>query len=178
MLPLTDSATLAPFNPAGAKVLVVDDDRVNRRILHGILQTAGYVIAEAGSGEEALVLCEEFQPELVLLDVMLPGLDGFATCRELIKRHGKAAPPVIFITAKNASDDIVEGLEAGGVDYVPKPFRQNEVLARIRTHRRCAGWWPSSARSSPSSAAPTRPKTSSSAWPRTICGTRWRPSAA
>lgn len=78
--------------------------------------------------------CVEFQPELVLLDVVLPGIDGFTTCRELLKRHGKGAPPVIFITAKNAADDIVEGLDAGGVDYVPKPFRQNDVLARIRTH--------------------------------------------
>ncbi len=131
---VADAVTLPPFNPAGAKILVVDDDRVNVRILRGILQTAGYVIAEAATGEEALAQCADFQPELVLLDVVLPGIDGFATCRELFKRHGKATPPVIFITAKNATDDIVEGLDAGGVDYVPKPFRQNEVLARIRTH--------------------------------------------
>jgi two-component system sensor histidine kinase/response regulator len=126
--------TIPPFKPAGAKVLVVDDDRVNLRILRGILEKAGYAIAEAGSGEDALTQCETFKPDLVLLDVILPGMDGFATCRELFTRHGKAAPPVIFITAKNAADDIVEGLTAGGVDYVPKPFRQNEVLARIRTH--------------------------------------------
>jgi two-component system sensor histidine kinase/response regulator len=126
--------SLPPFKPAGAKVLVVDDDRVNLRILRGILEKAGYAIAEAGSGEEALTLCDTFQPDLVLLDVILPGMDGFATCRELQQRHRKAAPPVIFITAKNDADDIVEGLTAGGVDYVPKPFRQNEVLARILTH--------------------------------------------
>ncbi len=133
-MPFSDATHFTPFNPAGAKVLVVDDDRVNLRILRGILQNAGYIIAEADSGEDALVQCVEFQPELVLLDVVLPGIDGFTTCRELLKRHGKGAPPVIFITAKNAADDIVEGLDAGGVDYVPKPFRQNEVLARIRTH--------------------------------------------
>ncbi len=119
---------------SGRKILVVDDDRVNIRILHGILQTAGYVIAEADTGEKALELYQQFQPDLVLLDVVMPGINGFETCRELIRRYDVKAAPVIFITAKQESDDIVEGLNAGGVDYVPKPFRQKEVLARIRNH--------------------------------------------
>lgn len=118
----------------GRRILVVDDDRLNIRILVGILQTEGYVIAEAESGERALELYETFRPDLLLLDVVMPGIDGFATCRELHKRYGEYAAPVIFITAKNESDDVVEGLAAGGVDYLPKPFRRKEALARIRTH--------------------------------------------
>lgn len=121
-------------NLHGRKILVVDDDRLNIRILVGILQTEGYVIAEADSGERALEVYSSFRPDLVLLDVVMPGIDGFATCRQLHARYGELAAPVIFITAKNESDDVVEGLAAGGVDYLPKPFRRKEALARIRTH--------------------------------------------
>lgn len=122
------------LNLQGRKILVVDDDRLNIRILTGILKPEGYLLAEAESGEQALEVYEKFQPDLLLLDVVLPGIDGFATCRELRRRHAEAGAPVIFITAKAESDDIVEGLSAGGVDYLPKPFRAKEVVARIRTH--------------------------------------------
>lgn len=118
----------------GRKILIVDDDRINIRILSSILQNEGFVITESDSGESALALYDEIKPDLVLMDVMLPGIDGFAVCRELRERHGDNAAPVIFITAKTESDDIVEGLAAGGVDYLPKPFRRKESLARIRTH--------------------------------------------
>jgi len=118
----------------GRKVLVVDDDRLNIRILNSILQGEGYALAEAGSGERALEVYPKFQPDLVLLDVVLPGIDGFETCRQHKKTHGGNCAPVIFITAKNESDDIVEGLSVGGADYLPKPFKEKEVLARIRTH--------------------------------------------
>ena len=118
----------------GRKILIVDDDRINIRILSSILQNEGFVITEADSGENALAQYAAIKPDLVLMDVMLPGVDGFAVCRELRERHGDNAAPVIFITAKTESDDIVEGLAAGGVDYLPKPFRRKESLARIRTH--------------------------------------------
>ncbi|HWA86031.1 MAG TPA: hybrid sensor histidine kinase/response regulator [Opitutus sp.] len=118
----------------GRKILIVDDDRMNIRILGRIFETQGYVVAGAGSGEEALALYPEFQPDLVLLDVMMPGIDGFETCRTLKHRHGDACAPVIFITAKNDSDDVVAGFGAGGVDYLPKPFNTKEVVARIGTH--------------------------------------------
>jgi signal transduction histidine kinase len=118
----------------GRKILIVDDDRINIRILSSILQNEGFVITESDSGESALSLYEEIKPDLVLMDVVLPGIDGFATCRTLKERYGDNAAPVIFITAKTESDDIVEGLAAGGVDYLPKPFRRKESLARIRTH--------------------------------------------
>jgi two-component system, sensor histidine kinase and response regulator len=118
----------------GCKILIADDDRLNIRILAGILSRDGYVVGNADSGEKALELYPEFKPNLVLLDVMMPGIDGFETCRQLKKLYGDKAVPVIFITAKNDSDDVVAGLAAGGVDYLPKPFNAKEVLARIRTH--------------------------------------------
>ncbi len=118
----------------GRKILLVDDDRLNLRILSGILRPDGYALAEASSGEQALEVYEHFRPHLVLLDVVMPGLDGFETCRKLRATYGVDTAPVIFITAKNESDDVVEGLAAGGVDYLPKPFRPKEAVARIRTH--------------------------------------------
>jgi len=118
----------------GRRVLVVDDDRLNVRILAGILEPEGYTVAQANSGEAALARYEENPPDLVLLDVVMPGINGFETCRELKSRHGGELAPVIFITAKTDSEDVVEGLAAGGVDYLPKPFRAREALARIRVH--------------------------------------------
>ncbi|RXK55802.1 hybrid sensor histidine kinase/response regulator [Oleiharenicola lentus] len=119
---------------AGRRVLIVDDDRLNVRILTGILKTEGYELRSVHSGEEALVAYDEFKPDLVLLDVMMPGINGFETCRTLKTKHGELLAPVIFITAKSESDDVVEGLAAGGVDYLPKPFKAREALARLRTH--------------------------------------------
>lgn len=118
----------------GRKILIVDDDRLNIRILAGILNSQGYVLADADSGERALEVYAQFQPDLVLLDVVMPGMNGFETCRALKRLHGDDCSPIIFITAKDTPDDVVEGLTAGGVDYLPKPFQAKEVLARIRTH--------------------------------------------
>src|SRR3954468_25024687 len=131
---MESSLTTPPIPLSGRKILVVDDDRLNLRIIGGILRGEGYLLAEGGSGERALELYEEFKPDLVLLDVMMPGIDGFETCRQLKKTYGSRCAPVIFITAKNLSDDVVEGLNAGGADYLPKPFKAKEVLARIRSH--------------------------------------------
>lgn len=119
---------------AGRRILIVDDDRLNVRILTSILSPEGYELKAAHSGEEALDLYEAFKPDLVLLDVIMPGINGFETCRTLKTRHGDMLAPVIFITAKSESDDIVEGLAAGGVDYLPKPFKAREAMARLRTH--------------------------------------------
>jgi signal transduction histidine kinase len=118
----------------GRKILIVDDDRLNIRILGGILRSEGYTLADADSGERALEVYPQFQPDLVLLDVVMPGINGFETCRTLKRTYGATCAPIVFITAKNESDDVVEGLSAGGVDYLPKPFQAKEVLARIRTH--------------------------------------------
>lgn len=131
---MASPVTVAPFALTGRKILAVDDDRINLRILSGILRAENFQLAEAGSGERALELYATFEPHLVLLDVMLPGMDGFEICRRLRSTYGDKCAPIIFITAKNESDDVVEGLEAGGADYLPKPFKAREVIARIRSH--------------------------------------------
>ncbi|HYC73133.1 MAG TPA: hybrid sensor histidine kinase/response regulator [Opitutaceae bacterium] len=116
------------------RVMIVEDDRVNARILAGILKPEGYELLAVGSGEAALQSYAEFRPDLVLLDVMMPGINGYEACRRLKQAHGEQCAPIVFITAKNESDDVVEGLAAGGVDYLPKPFRPKEAVARIRVH--------------------------------------------
>ncbi len=131
---MENSPTLPDLDLAGRTILVVDDDRINLRILSGILKADRYVLLEAESGETALEIYAKSRPDLVLLDVMLPGIDGFETCRRLKQLYGVDSAPVIFITAKSESDDVVQGLAAGGVDYLPKPFKPKEVLARIRSH--------------------------------------------
>lgn len=118
----------------GRRILVVEDDRMNARIISSILRPGGFVTMEVDSGEAALALYKEFQPDLILLDVVMAGISGFETCRQLKTDPAAAGIPVIFITAKNQPEDIVAGLEAGGVDYVVKPFQPREMIARIRTH--------------------------------------------
>jgi DNA-binding response OmpR family regulator len=107
---------------------------VNGGNLRDVLQPEGYEVAEAGSGEAALELYGRIQPDLVLIDVVLPGMNGFATCRRLRERWGGTCAPVIFITSQNDPHDFVEGLAAGGVDYLSKPFHLAEALARIWVH--------------------------------------------
>lgn len=118
----------------GSKILLVDDDPVNTAVVSGLLSPEGYELAEAETGESALVHCEEFKPDLVVMDVRLPGIDGFETCRRIQLRYGAASPPVIFVTASKTDDDIIAGFEAGGVDYLTKPVSEREALVRIRTH--------------------------------------------
>ncbi|MBP7141450.1 MAG: hybrid sensor histidine kinase/response regulator [Opitutaceae bacterium] len=118
----------------GRKILIVDDDRINVRILTGILSAEGYELAAADSGDRALEIYAQFQPDLVLMDVIMKGINGFDTCRKLRAAHGDSVAPVIFITAKSESDDVVNGFRAGGADYLPKPFRANEAIARIQMH--------------------------------------------
>jgi two-component system, sensor histidine kinase and response regulator len=135
--PLMEPSPQSPDSEfSGRRVLIVDDDRVNIRILSGILKSEGYQFAEANSGERALDLYPTFKPNLVLLDVMMPGINGYDTCRELKRNYGDDCAPIVFITAKNEADDVVEGLGAGGSDYLAKPFQKKEVVARIRTHLR------------------------------------------
>lgn len=131
---MTAASTTTPVVLAGRKIMIVDDDRLSIRILGGILKTDGYVWAEAHTGEGALELYKTFAPDLILMDVLMPGIDGFETCRRLKQTFGEKSAPVIFITAKTDSEDVVKGLTAGGVDYLPKPFKPKEVLARIRSH--------------------------------------------
>jgi two-component system, OmpR family, KDP operon response regulator KdpE len=112
-----------------ANILVVDDEPQIRRVLRSTLSTQGYVITEAKTGEEALESLRRERPDLVLLDMNMPGMGGVETCREI--RRGFDAP-IIMLTVRNAERDKVAALDAGADDYVVKPFGIEELLARIR----------------------------------------------
>jgi diguanylate cyclase (GGDEF)-like protein len=115
-----------------ARVLVVDDTPTNLDLVRQALESIGCEVMVATSGERALETVQRQVPELILLDVVLPGMDGFEVCRRLGRDETTRAIPVIFLTARDAADDIVEGFRAGA-DYIVKPFRKEEVLARVRT---------------------------------------------
>jgi two-component system OmpR family response regulator len=113
----------------GQRVLVVDDDEYIRHLLASALRFAGFVIDTCGDGRAAIDRIDEFDPDLVLLDVMMPGLDGLEVCRRL--RAAGVETPIIFLTARDAAEDKVLGLTGGGDDYVTKPFDLDELVARI-----------------------------------------------
>jgi DNA-binding NtrC family response regulator len=117
-----------------ASVLIVDDEPVNVDLLEQELGDAGYRTLSAASGEQAIQACGKAQPDLILLDVMMGGIDGYETCRRLKASEATRAIPVIFLTALSESFEKVRGFGAGAVDYVTKPFDIEELLARIRTH--------------------------------------------
>lgn len=118
-------------NSIAERVLVVDDVAANVELLTRALEPAGYEILVAQNGQDALKIAERARPLLILMDVMMPGLDGVSCCR-LLKQHAElAAIPVIFITALDERENVVRGFEAGGVDYVVKPFHPEEVLLRV-----------------------------------------------
>ena len=115
-------------------ILVVDDNPNNLAVLSDFLGDLGFEILVARDGESALQKVEYALPDLILLDVMMPGIDGFETCRQLQSQSHTQAIPVIFMTALADSQDKVKGLSLGAVDYITKPFQQAEVLARIKLH--------------------------------------------
>ena len=122
-------AHLADIDGAGARVLIVDDDPRISELLVTTLRFAGFDPLAAGAGGAALAQMSDFDPQVVILDVMLPDIDGFEVAREL-RRHGHRAP-VLFLTARDGTDDKVTGLMLGGDDYVTKPFSVAEVIARV-----------------------------------------------
>ncbi len=115
-------------------VLIVDDNDFNLGLLYEILTNAGYVVHKASSGELALKLVETKLPSIVLLDVRMPGLDGYEVCRILKADENTRDIPVIFISAFDDRQSILTGFEVGGVDFINKPFRKEEILARVKTH--------------------------------------------
>lgn len=120
----------------GARILIVDDVPANLRILSEALESKGYRIQAATDGETAMKIVEAGAPELILMDVMMPGWNGYETCRRIKALPGMENVPILFITALNETEDIVEGFEAGGIDYLSKPFSEAEVHARVNTHLR------------------------------------------
>jgi signal transduction histidine kinase len=115
-------------------ILIVDDNPANIEVLSETLTSNGFQIAVALDGETALEQVEFYQPDLILLDIMMPGIDGFETCRQLKRKDLTCDVPVIFMTALSDMDNKVQGFSLGAVDYITKPFRQEEVLARVQSH--------------------------------------------
>ena len=117
------------MDPMSSRILLIEDDDRIRETTRLVLEDEGYEVAEAADAESRLDLFESARPACVLLDIMLPGADGFEACREL-RRRGDV--PIIMVTARTDKFDVVAGLEAGADDYVTKPFEPKELTARIR----------------------------------------------
>jgi PAS domain S-box-containing protein len=117
-----------------AKILIVDDTAANLRLLHRILTGQGYVTHPANSGETALQFMQTVVPDIVLLDVMMPEMDGYELCRRMKANERLRDVPVIFVSAQDAAWDKVKAFSVGAVDYVVKPIDETELLARLDTH--------------------------------------------
>lgn len=122
------------------KILIVDDTPKNIQVVASVLQKHDYQIAYATSGHKAIKAVEKNEYDLILLDVMMPGMDGYETCKLLKTMRNGAHSPIIFLTAKTDAKSIVKGFDAGGIDYVAKPFNKKELLARVNTHITLSGY--------------------------------------
>jgi len=117
-----------------AEILIVDDTLPNIQLLSAMLRSRGYVVFEADNGPAALQSVQNHIPDLILLDVRMPEMDGYEVCRQLKADQNLSAVPVIFVSALDEQMDKIQGFAAGGVDYITKPFQIKEVLARVETH--------------------------------------------
>lgn len=123
-----------PADVGSQSIVIVDDSPDNLRLLVGILSERGYKVRPAPSGARALATVHKDPPELILLDIMMPDMDGYEVCRQLkVEKHTRDIP-VIFLSALNEVFDKVKAFQAGGVDYITKPFQVEEVLVRVNTH--------------------------------------------
>src|SRR5215831_18250554 len=123
----------APIVNNPPRILIVDDNEANRDILDARLKVHGYDLLQAVDGEEALKAARQHLPDLILLDVMMPKLDGFEVCRRLKGDASLPFMPIILVTAKTASTDVVAGLDAGADEYLAKPVDQQALVARVRS---------------------------------------------
>ncbi len=121
-------------NNEEAKILLIDDSVQNLRLLGNMLREKNYQIALAQNGKQGLHLAGKILPDLILLDIMMPEVDGYEVCKRLKADEHTHHIPVIFLTAKTSNDDIVSGFQTGGVDYITKPFNKEELFMRIKTH--------------------------------------------
>lgn len=117
-----------------ATILLIDDNKLNARMIDLILKNDNFLVISTTSGKEGLELAAEKNPDLILLDIMMPEMDGFEVCRHLKASEITRDIPVIFLTSKSDSDGLVKGFELGAADYVTRPFNRTELLARLRTH--------------------------------------------
>lgn len=115
-------------------ILVVDDSPETLGLLNEALENAGYAVLIALEGKQALTIAEHITPDLILLDAIMPNMDGFETCRQLKSNKHLEKIPVMFMTGLSDTDSVVKGLEAGGVDYLSKPVKPTELLARMKVH--------------------------------------------
>lgn len=121
------------MNTSKSEVLIVDDESVNLVLISELL-TESYTIHQANDGSQALQLLTKIKPDLILLDIMMPGIDGYEVCQRIQSNPLTKNIPIIFLTAKTEYSDIVKGFECGGVDYITKPFNMEELSARVSTH--------------------------------------------
>src|SRR5277367_1245734 len=122
--------------PPKEKLLVADDNPVNINVLRDTLEPHGYEILAAPNGETALKIAQRATPGLILLDIMMPVMNGLEVCRRLKGMDGLREIPVIFLTARQEMESLAEAFEAGGADYITKPFQPEELLIRIENHLR------------------------------------------
>ena len=115
-------------------ILVVDDIPKNLEVIGNILSLEQYQISVAGDGQKAWNILQRISPDLILLDIMMPAIDGYTLCRRIKSMEDKKDIPIIFITAKTNPEDLIKGFELGAVDYITKPFNAAELSARVRTH--------------------------------------------
>ena len=122
------------IEPQNYLVLIVDDTESNVRLLSHVLRKAAFNLIVAFNGTDALAMARDRKPDLILLDVLMPDITGFEVCRQLKADEKLSSIPVIFLSALTETSNKIEGLEAGGVDYITKPFQKDETIARIKTH--------------------------------------------
>ena len=133
-LPLAEKAVIDLSTAHGARILMVDDEVLNCHVVERQLENSPYVLSVTSNGEEALKqIMDDQHPDLVLLDLMMPGMDGYEVCRKIRQRYTPNDMPVIIITARNQVADLVKGLSIGANDFISKPYSQKELLARIDT---------------------------------------------
>jgi DNA-binding NtrC family response regulator len=121
-------------NSGKQHILIIDDEPINLKILSRKLETEGYEVIVASSPVTGLHLVNESQPDLILLDIMMPEMDGYEVCRSLKESPQTCEIPIIFLTSKTDTEDVIKGFEMGAVDYVGKPFKHLELMARVKTH--------------------------------------------
>ncbi len=132
----SDNKGSGPEDLSGSRILIVDDSAMARRQIRFFMEKAGFQAFEAKSGEEALWLVNETEPDLVLMDVSMEGIDGIEACRRVKGDPGNENLPVIFLSAKGEREEIMRGFQSGAIDYIVKPFHPSESLTRVRTHLR------------------------------------------
>ncbi|MEA2371446.1 MAG: two-component system, OmpR family, response regulator [Solirubrobacteraceae bacterium] len=132
-----DNDRMREHTPEPIRILVVDDEPNIVDVISMALRFQGFTVASAATGAEAIAAVEEFKPQLLVLDIMLPDMEGFDVAERLAAKH--ISVPILFLTARDATEDKVRGLTIGGDDYVTKPFSLEELVARIRTILRRTG---------------------------------------